>query len=211
MLSITGHPRHACNGVPRRELLRIAGAGLFGLSLPEVLAAEASADVLVPKAKSVVFLMLFGGPSQLETFDLKPHAPDKIRGPFRPIACRTPDLLIGEHLPLSAAVSDKFAVVRTMSHSFNDHSGGGHYLQTGRRWHVPIGGGFSPTPKDWPSMGSVVEYVDQSRERVGKSLSFLRRVAEHAGTLTGSGTISPSRRACRLAGSPLQSAHDADR
>jgi hypothetical protein len=149
--------------VPRRELLRIAGAGLFGLSLPEVLAAESQTAELRPKAKSVIFLMLFGGPSQLETFDLKPHAPDKIRGPFRPIACRTPDLLIGEHLPLSAGVSDKFAVVRTMSHTFNDHSGGGHYLQTGRRWHVPIGGGFTPTPKDWPSMGSIVEYLDQAQ------------------------------------------------
>ncbi len=76
------------------------------------------------KCKSVIFLFLFGGPSQLETFDMKPEAPEKIRGPYRPIASRTPDLRICEHLPKIADVSDKFCVIRTMSHSFNDHSGG---------------------------------------------------------------------------------------
>src|SRR5687767_5169568 len=50
-----------------------------------------------------------------------------------------------------------------MTHDFNDHSGGGHYIQTGKRWHVPIGGGFNPTPKDWPSIGSVLEYSEQRR------------------------------------------------
>jgi hypothetical protein len=117
------------------------------------------------RAKSVIFLFLFGGPSQLETFDLKPDAPSKIRGPFKPIASRTSGLLISEHLPRLADVSDKFCVVRTMTHSYNDHSGGGHYIQTGRRWHVPIGGGFDATPKDWPSIGSVVEYMSQQTLR----------------------------------------------
>jgi hypothetical protein len=114
-----------------------------------------------PRAKSVIFLFLFGGPSQLETFDLKPEAPDTVRGPFRPIACRTPGLLICDRLPRLAQISDKFSVLRTMSHSYNDHSGGAHYIQTGKRWHLPIGGGFSATPKDWPSMGSVTEYLSQ--------------------------------------------------
>ena len=64
-----------------------------------------------------VLLLLFGGPSQLETFDMKPEAPDTIRGPFQPIASRTPGLRICEHLPLTADVSDRFAVVKTLSHS----------------------------------------------------------------------------------------------
>ncbi len=148
----------------RREILRAGGAGLLGLSLPQILSLEAQGTTVLhagARAKSVIFLLLFGGPSQLETFDMKPDAPASIRGPFRPIASRTPDLLISEYLPRTAAVSDRFRVIRTMSHSFNDHSGGAHYLQTGRRWHIPVGGGFSPTPKDWPSMGSIVEYVDQ--------------------------------------------------
>ena len=136
MLTINGPTRRTCDGVSRRTLLQAGGAGLLGLSLPELLAAESQSTQVSAKAKSVIFLMLFGGPSQLETFDLKPDAPEQIRGPFKPIACRTPELLIGEHLPQTAAISDKYCVIRTMTHSFNDHSGGGHYLQTGRRWHV---------------------------------------------------------------------------
>lgn len=160
MLSLLGRPRSVCSGPSRRQLLQAGGAGLLGLSLPKVLAAEQLSGS-EGRAKSVIFLFLFGGPSQLETFDLKPEAPATIRGPFQPIASRTPGLLIGEHLPRMAAISDKYCVVRTMTHDFNDHSGAGHYLQTGHRWHIPIGGGFTPTPKDWPSMGSIVEYHAQ--------------------------------------------------
>lgn len=187
MLTIQGSPRRTCDGHTRRQLLQAGGAGLLGLSLPKLLAAESQPTELVPRARSVIFLLLFGGPSQLETFDLKPEAPEAIRGPFRPIASRTPELLIGEHLPRTAQVSDKFCVVRTMSHSFNDHSGGGHYLQTGRRWHVPIGGGFSPTQRDWPSLGSIVEYVDQRREGLGKPLPSYLVVPNSLGRLQEAG------------------------
>ncbi len=170
MLTIRGKARRTCDGFSRRDLLQAGGAGLFGLSLPKLLAAESQSSGPNTKAKSVIFLLLFGGPSQLETFDMKPDAPELIRGPFRPIASRTPELLISEHLPHTANVSDKFCVIRTMTHTLNDHSGGGHYIQTGKRWHVPIGGGFSPTPKDWPSMGSIVEYQDQLQHGMSKSL-----------------------------------------
>jgi len=146
----------------RRGLLEAAGAGLFGLSLPRLLAAEATATH-GPRARSVIFLTLFGGPSQLETFDLKPSAPTKIRGPFQPTPCKTSGLLISDQLPRLAATSDKFCVVRSMTHPYNDHSGGAHYIQTGRQWSIPIGGGFNATAGDWPSIGSVVEYLAQNR------------------------------------------------
>ena len=113
------------------------------------------------RAKSVVFLFLYGGPSQLETFDMKPAGSDAIRGPFKPIDCRTPGLLLCEQLPRIAAISDRICVLRTLTHPYNDHSSAGHYIQTGHPWHVPIGGGFNATEKDWPAMGSIVEYVDQ--------------------------------------------------
>lgn len=162
MLSITSRPPRVCQGLSRRRLIQAGGAGLLGLSLPRVLAAEELRGTGGRgRAKSVIFLFLFGGPSQLETFDLKPDAPSSTRGPFKPIPCRTPGLLISEALPRLAALSHRYCVLRTMTHDFNDHSGGGHYIQTGHRWHVPIGGGFSPTPKDWPSVGSVVEYTAQ--------------------------------------------------
>ncbi len=161
MLSILGNPRAACDGVSRRQILQAGGAGLLGISLPKFLRAEASEAVLPARAKSVIFLFLFGGPSQLETFDLKPQAPADIRGPFQPIASRTPGLHISEHLPRTAAITDKVCVLKTMTHPYNDHSGAGHYIQTGHRWQIPIGGGFATTPNDWPSMGSVTEYVSQ--------------------------------------------------
>jgi Protein of unknown function (DUF1501) len=188
MLNILGPvQRTTCEGVNRRTLLQAGGAGLFGLTLPTVLANELPATTTIAKAKSVIFILLFGGPSQLETFDMKPEAPELIRGPFKPIGCRTPGLLISEHLPKIAAVSDKFRVIRTMTHDFNDHSGGGHYIQTGHRWHVPIGGGFSPTPKDWPSMGAVVEYVDQQRLGIGRPLSSNMVVPNSLGRLQEAG------------------------
>lgn len=160
MLTILGNTARACDGVSRRELLGV-GAGMFGLSLPRLLAAESHGRTGAPNAKHVIFINLFGGPSQLETFDMKPDATEQIRGPFKPIASHTPDLRICEHLPGLAQNSDKFSVIRTMTHNFNDHSGGAHYMQTGHRWHIPIGGGFTPTPKDWPSIGSIVEYLSQ--------------------------------------------------
>lgn len=164
MLTIYGSRVGVCSGVSRRRMLQAGGAGLFGLSLPKVLAAEAATSSIQPRAKSVIFLFLFGGPSQLETFDMKPDAPGTLRGPFNRIDSRTPGLHICEHLPQLAATSDKFCVVRTLSHPYNDHSGGGHYIQTGRPWHIPIGGGFNATSKDWPSMGSIVEYFEQRRD-----------------------------------------------
>ncbi|MGE0607621.1 MAG: DUF1501 domain-containing protein [Pirellulales bacterium] len=158
MLTIQSGPSAT---LARRQLLQAGGAGLLGLSLPKLLAAEELQTPLRPRAKSVIFLFLFGGPSQLETFDLKPDAPAEARGPFKEIASRTPGLRICEHLHRTAAVSDKFCVVKTLSHNYNDHSTAAHYMQTGHPWHIAIGAGFNATEKDWPSMGSVVEYMAQ--------------------------------------------------
>ncbi len=152
----------------------------------------------------MIFLFLFGGPSQLETFDLKPEAPERIRGPFRPIASRTPGLLIGEHLPRLAGISDKFCVVRSMTHPYNDHSGAGHYMQTGRMWQVPIGGGFNPTAQDWPAMGSVVEYLaQQSHEKTARDLPSYAVLPNSLGPASGGRAVPPPWRARRLARSSL--------
>ncbi len=163
MLTVLGNARRTCGGWTRRQVLEAGGAGLLGLSLPKLLAAEAAQGSGGGRAKSVIFLFLFGGPSQLETFDLKPDAPSTIRGPFNPIRSRTSELRICEHLPRLAAISDRYCVLRTMTHPYNDHSSAGHYIQTGRPWHVPIGGGFNATEKDWPTYGSVVDYLDTRR------------------------------------------------
>ena len=163
MLTIQSNPRRVCSGLTRRNLLQIGGAGLFGLILENVLAAE-EASVTLPhaRAKSVLFLFLFGGPSQLETFDMKPDAPSELRGPFKSVASRTPDLRICEHLGRSAAISDKYCVVRTMTHPHNDHNAC-HYIQTGHAWTRTAANGSDVNARetDWPAMGSVVEYVAQ--------------------------------------------------
>ena len=160
MLTILGKPQRVCSGASRREVLQACGAGLLGASLPTVLAAEDLGGATLPaRAKSVLFLYIYGGPSQLETWDMKPEAPSGIRGPFNPIACRSPGLLISEHLPRMAAMSDKFAVVRTVNHTHNNHHAC-HWIKTGKPWHMPETV-FNATDKDWPSIGSVVEYLDQ--------------------------------------------------
>ena len=165
MLEILGRPGAMSRRLGRRAMLQVGGAGLLGVSLAKVLAAEATETGPKPRAKSVIFLFLFGGPSQYETFDMKPDAPADIRGPMSPIGSRTPGLRISEHLPKLAEISDRYCVIRSMTHDFNDHSGGGHYIQTGKRWQIPVGGGFSATPQDWPSIGSVVEHLEHQRSR----------------------------------------------
>ena len=162
MLTVLGQPQRVCSGLTRRKLLEVGGAGLFGASLCGLLAAEVAQPARQPRAKSVIFIFLFGGPSQLETFDLKPEAASGIRGPFHPIASRTPGLAICEHLPRLAQASDRYCVIRTLNHNQNDHNAC-HYIQTGHPLPPADRGAANvdATDVDWPAMGSVVEYLDR--------------------------------------------------
>ena len=166
MLTVLGNPRRTCDGLTRRELLQIGGAGMLGMSLPQLLAAESAASPLVAKAKSMIFVFLYGGPSQLETFDMKPDAPTTIRGPFKPIASRTPGLRICEHLPMLAERSDKYCVVRTVNHPHNDHNGT-HFIQTGRPLPPANRGAdnVNAADNDWPAFGSVISYLNAQGAR----------------------------------------------
>ncbi|MFP6769555.1 MAG: DUF1501 domain-containing protein [Planctomycetaceae bacterium] len=162
MLTINGGRRSLCNGLTRRDVLRAGGAGLFGTSLSQLLAAENVRTITGGRARSVMFLFLFCGPSQLESFDMKPEAASTLRGPLKPIASRTPGLLISEKLARTAAVSDKFTVIRTMNHPHNDHNAC-HYIQTGHAWtrKAANGNDVNARETDWPAMGSVIEYLEQ--------------------------------------------------
>lgn len=139
---------------------------MFGVTFSDLLAAEEATTEIAPRAKSVIFVFLYGGPSQLETFDMKPDAPSSIRGPFQPTASRTPGLRICEHLPRLAACSDRFAVIRTVNHPQNDHNGT-HFIQTGRPLPPANRGAanVAATDKDWPAMGAVVSYLDAQKRR----------------------------------------------
>src|SRR5947209_12895867 len=129
--------RH-CDGLTRRELLRIGALGLGGLTLPRLLQLEAEAAVRrrpTGRARSVILLFLSGGPSQLDTFDPKPYAPAEIRGTFRPIPTNVPGIRICEHLSPSAPQADKFAIVRSVTHTTPDHPAATYWMMVGS----PIG------------------------------------------------------------------------
>src|SRR5439155_24260908 len=140
--------------------------GLLGLGMPELSAARALAGRSTPRARSVIFVFLTGGLSHLDSFDLKPEAPDTIRGEFQPIATRTAGIRISEHLPLLAQRSDRWALVRSVGTNSNGHEEACHMLLTGRL-DLPVG--FStqnvPNPNEWPSIPALVNSLKEGRGR----------------------------------------------
>jgi hypothetical protein len=120
MLHLYGHGARLCDGMTRREFLRVGGLGVTGLSLPALLQSR-SAAAAPARAKSCIQLFMWGGPSQHETFDLKPHAPSGIRGEFRPLATNVPGIRICEHLPLLAGMADRYAILRSVTHTGTNH------------------------------------------------------------------------------------------
>ena len=128
MLRVLGHRSTACDGLTRREALRVGGLSLFsGVSLPTLLHAAGqqghkNGALLDGQAKSVILINLFGGPPHQDTFDLKPQAPSNIRGEFQPISSRIPGLHVCELLPRTAAMMDRLTLIRTYSHKYNSHN-----------------------------------------------------------------------------------------
>jgi hypothetical protein len=154
MLHLCGPGTRLCDGLTRREFLRVGGLSLAGLNSPDLLRARA-APAPRAKARSVIQLFMWGGPSQLETFDLKPQAPDGIRGDFKPIATRTPGIRICEHLPRLAAATDRYAIVRSLTHTGTNHGTSAYHMLTGHV-HVSPGTLRHPAPNDFPSVGCAV-------------------------------------------------------
>src|SRR5688572_9706261 len=116
----------------RRSLLQAGGLGLFGLTLPQLLAAAETPKIKPGKAKAVILLFMWGGPAHQDTWDLKPDAPAEIRGQFKPIATNVPGIQISEHFPKLAQQCDKLAIIRSMTHGNVDHTPSTHFLLTGQ-------------------------------------------------------------------------------
>src|SRR5438034_11516297 len=142
----------------RRHLLKVGGLGLLGLTLPRLLQAEEQAKGKAPKAraKSVIFLYQFGGPSHLDMFDMKPDAPEGIRGLHKPISSKADGIAISEHLPRLARVMDKVTLIRSMHHHMKNHNPASYYALSG---HAPLVDDITlrDSPDMFPAYGSVVD------------------------------------------------------
>jgi hypothetical protein len=123
MLRLLGTPSRCCDGVTRRELLRAGALSLFGGLFPPrpARAAAGGAPPAPGKARSVILLDLYGGPSHLDTFDPKPSAPREVRGEFGAIATSLPGVQVSEHLPRTARWLHRTCLIRTVSHGYNSH------------------------------------------------------------------------------------------
>jgi uncharacterized protein DUF1501 len=115
----------------RREFVRTGLLGLSSLGLADLLKLQGHAATGTGKARSMILLWLWGGPSHMETFDLKPDAPSEYRGEFRPIPTNVPGIEISEHLPKLSRHADKFALVRSLSHGSPGHVNSTHTVMTG--------------------------------------------------------------------------------
>jgi uncharacterized protein (DUF1501 family) len=152
MLDILGQGcATTCNGTTRRDFLKVGALGAIGFSLADFFAAKAAGRVIGRDERSAIMIFNLGAPSQLDTFDMKPDAPAEIRGPFKAISTKSPEIQISEIFPLHAKVADKFSLVRSCHHSGAAvHDAGWQVMQTGR---VFTGG------VNTPHAGSVVSYL----------------------------------------------------
>ena len=148
---------HPCAGpFSRRRLLQVGSLALGGVSLSDVLAGQAASGN-TGKDTSVILLFLSGGPSQLETYDLKPDIPSSYRGIYGPIATNVPGITICDRFPLQARLADKFSLVRSLHHNMDSHSDGSITVLTGRSPQKP-----DPTSRSkskHPDFGSVASKV----------------------------------------------------
>ncbi|QDT47858.1 hypothetical protein Pan258_18970 [Symmachiella dynata] len=130
-------PASHCTGpIQRREFLRVGTLALGGVMLPDLLRLQAASEKLRPTT-SVILFWMWGGPSQLETYDMKPDAPSEYRGPLNPIRTNVPGMDICEYMPLQAKIADKFSIIRSLHHEMSAHNDGSIEVLTGQTPSVP--------------------------------------------------------------------------
>ena len=156
MITVLGRFKQLCDGMTRRELMRVGGLSLFGgMTLPRLLcAADAANTERHGSAKSVIMFNLLGGPAHMDMFDLKPEAPAEVRGEFKPIDTSVPGLQICEHLPKLAQWMHRATLIRTFSHTFNSHDPLPY--MTGFTDNKPL---EQAMPTDPPDVGAICQYL----------------------------------------------------
>jgi len=165
-----------CSGSSRRELLQVGAASCLGLSLPGLLRARAAGAAEPGNDVSVILLFLWGGPPHQDTWDLKPAAPDSIRGPFKQIATQVPGIQVGEHLPKLASTNQLFTIVRSATHRDTEHPRGAHFMMTGNQ---VIRG------QEWPNMGATIAKFATGRKNPIGSVVIGPRLVDQPITPTG--------------------------
>jgi hypothetical protein len=176
MVRVHSHPS-------RREALRAASLSAFGLTLPELLRAQsASAREATSTADACIFVFLWGAPSQFETFDPKPEAPDGIRGEFGARTTRLPGVLFGEHIPMLAARNDRFSIVRTCAQTSTHHQSAAYEALTGYRPSRDAVA-LTASPADHPNFGSVVARFAPGQSLLPRFVQ-LPQLASDVGNLT---------------------------
>lgn len=181
----------------RREFVRVGGLTAFGFGLADlfqVQRAVAANALPTHKTRSCILIWLDGGPSHLETFDLKPDAPAEVRGPFQPISTAIPGTQICELLPQTAQVLDRVAIIRSMTSPLGEHNFGAQYLLSG----------YKPSPViDYPSFGSVVAHMHQTQSILPNHVAIPSfRVG--GGRLSGQGFLSERTRPFSVGGDPAK-------
>lgn len=174
MFSFGTSPARLCQGVTRREWLRVGGLSSMGLMLPELLRAQQSAEdrgATFGRAKSCIFCFLFGGPAHQDIWDLKPDAPAEVRGPFETISTNVPGTQFGEHIPRTAQMADRFALIRSVTHPDSTHTVAMHYMQTGVRHRRP---NTNPTnlPDDFPCFGATMNLLNRKPSALPAGISL---------------------------------------
>lgn len=173
----------------RRSLLKVGGLGLLGLNMHKVLKAAEQPNRPPARAKRVIFLFQWGGPSHLDTFDMKPDAPAEIRGPLKPISSVVPGLPVCEHFPEMAKRMDKVTLIRSMTHTMKNHNSAGYYALTG---HAPPSDDqrLRDSPDLWPGYGSVVDALAPNQGEMPTYVSYPYTIAD--------GSVTPGQHASFL-------------
>lgn len=160
----------------RRQVVRAGALAVSGLGLPELLRARALGQNPgshgFGRAKSCILIFLWGGPSQLETWDLKPDATEDIRGSFRPIQTSVPGIMISEHFPMLAQQTHRLAIIRSMSHDDAAHLSTAHRLLTGHLAPTPHSDAAGPSPRDWPHLGAILAKLRPSTGAIPSAVNM---------------------------------------
>ncbi len=170
----------------RRSVVQAGALGLVGLGMNHVSALRsmgATSELKPPRARAVIYLFLSGGLGQHDSFDMKPDAPDNIRGEFNPIATNTPGIQICEHLPMLAKQSHLWSLVRSFSHPYPLHSQGHTAMLTGRTMMPPGYDPSAPRPSDFPSIAAIANAVTKPRNNLPPAIILPETLIHRTGRI----------------------------